>query len=97
MTGVVIPLMAVLAVWIVACIYCGYKLRIFAFLAVLVAGLALNLCWMVLGLKAHPFEPHALVAQASLAVYGICAFGLGLLIGRAVRRWRATAVDSGEV
>jgi len=97
MTPIIGILLAALALWLLACVYYGYRMRFVGFLAVLVGGLALNMGWMVVGLSAHPFEPHALVAQASLAAYGLGTFVLGLLIGRAVRQWRATAVDSGGV
>jgi putative Mn2+ efflux pump MntP len=95
--GLILILGAFLVVWMGACVYYGYKARIVAFLAVLCTGLAINLTWMMVGLNARLTEPNLLIALASAAVYGVCAFGFGMLVGRLVRAWRASAVDSPEV
>lgn len=94
MTVLVSILIGCLAIWMSACAYTGYKVLPVRFLVVLLAGLMANSAWMVLGLDARLTEPHALVTLASAAVYGLCAFGLGLILGRFVRQWRASAVDS---
>lgn len=93
MNMTVLTLMAVLAVWMVICGWCGYRKRVFAFLAVMVLGLALNMAWMIIGLNARPFEAHALMAEMSVLMYGIGAFGVGWMIGRLVRQFRKTRVE----
>jgi hypothetical protein len=57
-----------------------------------VIGLALNMVWMMGGLDAHPLEVHALIAQASVTLYALCAFGLGWFVGRIARAWAASRV-----
>lgn len=94
MSGLILLLMALLVIWMMACAYYGYKARFLAFLAVLCAGLAINVVWMVFGLNARLTEPHLLIALASVVVYAFCAFGCGWLTGRLVRQWRASVVDS---
>ena len=61
------------------------------------AGLALNMAWMMIGLNARLLEINALIAQASAALYACAAFGCGWLAGRIMREWRASRVDSGGV
>jgi hypothetical protein len=92
--GFVLVLMALLAIWMIACGYYGYTKRFVRFLIVLCVGLTANVIWMMVGLDASLGEPHMLIALASAAVYGACAFGIGLLAGRLVRAWRASTVDS---
>ncbi len=94
MSGLVWILLAVLTVWMIGCAYCGYKRRIRGFLIVLVAGILANVIWMTVGLDARLTEPHVLMALVAGCLYGACAFVIGLLAGRLVRQWRATAVDS---
>ena len=97
MSGTVLALAVVLLAWMALCAMCGLRWRPIVFLAALAGGLALNLAWMVLGLDAKPFEPHALMAQGALALYGIGSFGAGLLARRLVQAWRETAVGEPEV
>lgn len=94
MNWLLILLVTVLVIWMLLCARCGYHLRLIRFLGVLIGGLALNMGWMVFALKAHPFEPNALVAQASAVLYAITAFGSGWLVGRLVRQWRASGVET---
>ena len=97
MNMLVLILISLLIFWMLACAYCGYHLRILRFFAVLMAGLALNMAWMMIGLNARLFEINALIAQASAALYACAAFGCGWLAGRIMREWRASRVDSGGV
>lgn len=92
MTPLIATLIAVLAIWLLACAWCGYRQRLIGFVAVVCAGFALNACWMVFGLNARPFEPNALIAQASAGLYAFCAFGLGWFTGRIRRAWRDSRV-----
>jgi len=92
MTALAFALIAVLLVWMTACVWTGYKVRTKSFLVVLAVGLGLNMAWMMIGLDARALEPHALVAQVAIALYGISAFGFGWLIGRVRRAWRESAV-----
>ena len=94
MNNLVLLLMVVLAVWMVACAYCGYKVLLRRFVTILCAGLVANAAWMMLGLNARLSEPHVLIALVAVVVYAVCAFGCGWLAGRLVRQWRASAVDS---
>jgi hypothetical protein len=93
MTVTIVTLVLVLAVWMLACGWCGYRMRFMAFLGVLLSGLALNMAWLVFGLKARPFEPHAVMAETSVLMYGLTAFGVGWLAGRLVRQWRESRVE----
>jgi hypothetical protein len=92
----VYALVSVLAVWMLAVGYCGYARRFVLCLGVLAIGVALNATWMVFGLGAHPVEPHALMAQASLLLYGFCALGAGWLVGRIARLFRDSRVDDAD-
>lgn len=85
-----------LAVWMFACAYAGYHKRFVLFGGVLLAGLALNTLWMVLGLNAKPLSPNALVAHAGIVLYGISAVALGFLVGRISRAFRASRVETDE-
>ncbi len=98
MTGTITFLIAVLAVWMLACAWCGFRARFVLFLGVLIFGLALDAGWIVFGLHTQLLDPHAMMAQAAVALYGICAFGAGWLAGRIVRQWRDSRVnrDQGE-
>lgn len=93
MSQLVPLLVAVLGLWLCLCLYTGFALRLGLFCLVVLAGLALNMAWMVMALEAHPFEVNALVAQGSLVTYGLCAFGLGWFAGRMHRRWQASRLD----
>jgi putative Mn2+ efflux pump MntP len=95
--GLVIILVTMLAVWMIAAAYCGYKMLLRRFVTVLCAGLAVNVAWMMLGLNASLTEPSFLITLVASGMYALCAFGCGVLTGRLVRQWRASAVDSGEV
>ncbi len=96
MTTTVTILVTVLALWMLICGWCGYGKRFGTFVLVLLAGLALNAVWMAFGLGAHPFEPHALMAQFSAALYGLCAFGCGWLAGRVARQWQDSRVEDAD-
>ena len=87
----------IIALWMSACCFCGFKGRFIAFLAVLFVGLAANMSWMVFGLSAHVLEPNALIAQVSALLYAFCAFGTGLFAGRIQRAWVDSRVEEGEV
>ena len=93
MNGLAVILVTILAVWMLVCIRCGMRRRWRLFLAVLAVGLALNMAWMMIGLDARWLEPHAIMAQAAVALYGLSAFGLGWLVGRIRRAWRESAVQ----
>ncbi|APE43057.1 hypothetical protein BOO69_06220 [Sulfitobacter alexandrii] len=97
MTGTIAVLVAILAAWMLACAVQGYRVRLLGFAGVLVLGLALNMLWMTLHLDARPLEGNALIAQAALTLYGLCAFGAGWLVGRVVRQFRASRVDDSTV
>ena len=93
MNFLAVTLVAILAIWMFVCIWCGMKQRHRSFLVVLIVGLGMNLAWMMIGLDARATEPHALVAQAAITLYGLSAFGLGWLAGRVRRAWRESAVS----
>ena len=96
MTPTVLVLAGILVLWMSICVWCGFTRRFRTFAVVLLAGLALNFAWMVLGLGAHLLERHALMAQAAVVLYGLCAMAAGWLAGRLVRHWRATRVEEGN-
>ena len=93
MTATEIILVLCLALWMGACAYCGYQRRFLGFLAVLLAGLAVNMAWLMQGLSAHPFDVHALVMDAALTIFAVCAFAAGLYAHRVRRVWQETKVD----
>lgn len=93
MTSLAVILVTVLVIWMSACAACGYRSKVWAFVVVLVLGLGMNMAWMMIGLDARALEPHALIAQASVALYGCSAFGFGWLLGRVRRAWRESAVS----
>tara|TARA_R100000655_G_scaffold101486_1_gene146702 strand:- start:485 stop:784 length:300 start_codon:yes stop_codon:yes gene_type:complete len=93
LTPTLVALLAVFALWLIACIWAGFRARVLWFVIVLVIGLSLNALWMVFGLNARVFEPHALLAQLSVVLYAVGGFGLGWLLGRLVTRWRESRVD----
>lgn len=97
MNLLVAALIAVFVLWMLACAAAGFLARLKLFALALLAGLTLNMAWMMLGLGARPLEANALIAQASLTLYGLCAFALGWFFGRLARRLRQTHVDSGGV
>ncbi|KIN61492.1 hypothetical protein Z945_2484 [Sulfitobacter noctilucae] len=86
-------LFGILVVWMLACAACGFTRRYLRFLSVLLAGLALNLSWMVFGLQAHPFEVNVLMALTAALIYGVCAFFIGGFAGRIARAWRDSRVS----
>ncbi|MGJ8625539.1 MAG: hypothetical protein ACSHXB_01155 [Sulfitobacter sp.] len=92
MSMTVTTLVAILAVWMMVCGWCGYRRRGFAFLIVLIVGLGLNMAWMVFGLSARPFEAHAMMAEMSALMYGLGAFGVGWLLGRLARQFQVSRV-----
>lgn len=92
-TPTLVALLSVFAVWMIACLWAGYRASVWLFFAVLAVGLGLNATWMVFGLDARVFEPHALLAQASVISYAVGGFGFGWLAGRMVQRWRESRVD----
>ncbi|UWR12752.1 hypothetical protein [Sulfitobacter mediterraneus] len=97
MSLLVASLVAVLAVWMLACAWTGFHFNIKRFIAVLIIGLGLNMIWMMGWLNAHPFEINALIAQASAVLYALCAFGAGWFAGRIHRAWVASRVDQSDV
>ncbi len=86
-------ILAGLALWMLACAFAGYRARLGLFAVILVAGLALNTAWIVLGLGADPLSPPALSSHLSIVLFAISALGLGWLLGRLVRRFRDSRVD----
>ena len=97
MTPIVMTLVAVLGLWMLLCAWCGYGKRFGTFILVLLGGLGLNMAWMILGLKASPFELHAMMAEFSALLYAFCALGCGWLVGRVARQWQASRVDDSDV
>ena len=93
MNTLVVVLIAVLMVWMSVCAWCGFRKRISLFFCVLGVGLVLNMAWMVFGLDARIFEPHALMAQGAATLYGLSACGIGWLAGRVSREWRASKIE----
>lgn len=93
MNGLWGTLVGLLSLWMAACCFCGYKRRFVAFLAVLFVGLAANLCWMVFGLDARLLEVNVLIAQTSAVLYAVCAFAIGLFLGRIRRKWLESRVE----
>lgn len=93
MTPTLVALLGVFALWFGACVWCGFRGRVLRLFGVLAVGLALNAAWMVWALDAKVFEPHALVAQASLLLYAVGGFGFGWLAGRIAQRWRESRVE----
>ncbi|MFD2738531.1 hypothetical protein ACFSUD_03015 [Sulfitobacter aestuarii] len=93
MSLLLVLLVGILLLWLLACGWAGYRLRPLALIAILCGGLALNSAWMVFGLDAHPLERHALTAHAAAILYAFSAFGIGYLIGRVMRHWRADRVE----
>ena len=93
MTPLVLTLVTVLALWMLACAWCGYARRVGLFFVVLCAGFALNSLWMVIALDANPLRGHALTAHAATLLYGVSSVGAGWLVGRLVRQYRATRVE----
>lgn len=90
-------LVGFLVVFMGTFIHCGFRARYLRFFAVTLSGLALNLCWMVFGLKAHPFEVHVWVAQASATLYAVCAFAVGWFAARIRRAWRDAQISGPTV
>lgn len=93
LTPTLLALLAVFVLWLIACIWTGFRARVLWFFIVLVIGLSLNAIWVVFGLDARVFEPHALLAQVSVVLYAVGGFGLGWLAGRVAKRWRESRVD----
>lgn len=93
MSGLLIPLAALMLIWMGFCAWVGFQGRYFRFAAILLCGLALNMLWIVFGLRAQPFEANAVMAQAAAAIYALCAFGMGVFAGRIRRAWRESRVE----
>ena len=93
LTPTLAALLTVFVIWLIACIWTGFRARVLWFFIVLATGLALNATWMVFGLDGRVFEPHALLAQLSVLFYAVGGFGLGWLAGRVAKRWRESRVD----
>ncbi|NNK15991.1 MAG: hypothetical protein HKP51_03695 [Sulfitobacter sp.] len=87
-----ILLVTTLLLWMAACAICGYRGRFVGFLGVLLAGLTLNMVWMVYGLQAHPLETNALIAQGAASLYAVCAFSIGWFAARIRRAWRDSRI-----
>jgi len=96
LTPTLAALLTVFAVWLVACIWAGFRTRFLLFLLVLSIGLALNAMWMVFGLDARVLEPHALFAQVLVVLYAVGGFALGWVAGRLLHRWRDGRVDKDD-
>jgi len=92
MNMTLILLVTILLLWMAACTLCGYRGRFVGFLGVLLAGLTLNMAWMVYGLQAHPFEMNALIAQGAASLYAVCAFGMGWFAARIRRAWQDSRI-----
>jgi hypothetical protein len=86
-------LAAILCLWMVLCLVCGYRRRVLLFLGVLLTGLSMNQLWMYLGLQARPTEINAIIAQVAVVFYGISAFGTGWLVGRISRAWAESRIE----
>ncbi|MGB3244336.1 MAG: hypothetical protein WBB25_07370 [Sulfitobacter sp.] len=97
MNGLVLTLIAILAIWMLACAWCGFRGRFRIFAAVLLGGLVANQLWMMIGLSAKLIEPHVLLAQVAASFYAISALGAGWLAGRVARLWRASRVEDASV
>lgn len=93
MSGVILPLVVVLLIWMAACAWAGFARRFVAFLGILIVGLMLNTAWMVIALDATPFEANAVIAQGAATLYAVCAFGSGWFAGRIRRAWRQSRVE----
>lgn len=96
MSMTVTSMIAVLGVWMLACAWTGYHKRFARFGALVLVGLGVNMLWMVAGLKAHPLDANALLAEVSLLLYAVFAFGIGWLVGRLARQLQASRVDAGQ-
>lgn len=83
-----------LVIWMLACAVAGYRFRFLRFCVLLLTGLAINLTWMVFGLQARLTEPSVVIALGAATLYAASAFALGIVAGRFMRLWRASAVDS---
>ena len=97
MTPLVYALIVALGFWMAICAGCGFRRRVLLFVGALLTGLTINQLWMMAGLNAKFFEPHALMAQAAVVMYGLCAFGSGWLVSRVSQAWAESRVDGTEV
>ena len=95
MSMTVTSMIALLGVWMLAIGWTGYHKRFGRFMALLLVGLGVNMLWIVVGLKAHPLEANALLAEVAVLLYGIFAFGIGWLGGRLARQFQASRVNDG--
>jgi len=93
MNLMIVALLAALALWMLACAWCGFKMRFIGFLTVLVTGLTLNTIWLAYGLQVKPFEGHAMMAQLAALLFALCGFGVGWMAGRLNRQFRASRVS----
>lgn len=97
MMGTLTILLATLAIWMLACGWCGYRQNIVRFLALLLIGLLLNMGWTMLVLNANPFGAHGMGAQIAAVLYVFSAFGTGWLIGRIARQLRESRIDEAGI
>ncbi|WP_299874500.1 hypothetical protein [uncultured Sulfitobacter sp.] len=93
MSLTITSMIALLAVWMLAIGWTGYHKRFARFAALVLVGLGVNMLWITAGLKAHPLDPNALLAEASLLLYAVFAFGIGWLAGRLARQLQASRVE----
>ncbi len=93
MSLTITSMIALLAVWMLAIGWTGYHKRFARFAALVLVGLGVNMLWITAGLKAHPLHPNALLAEASLLLYAVFAFGIGWLAGRLARQLQASRVE----
>ncbi|UWR23621.1 hypothetical protein [Sulfitobacter sp. S190] len=92
MSAVVLALVAVLLGWMAVMAWCGYRRRWLLFLGVLLGGIAMNIVWIVLGLRADPFSNHAILAHASAVLYGLCSLTVGWILSRVIGSFRDSRV-----
>ncbi|MEM6304155.1 MAG: hypothetical protein AAF744_05505 [Pseudomonadota bacterium] len=97
MSPVVYALIIALCFWMALCAVCGFRRRFLLFLGTVITGLTINQIWMMAGLQANFLEPHALMAQMALIMYGLSAFGAGWLVSRITQAWADSRIDGPEV
>ena len=59
LTPTLAALLTVFVIWLIACIWTGFRARVLWFFIVLATGLALNATWMVFGLDGRVFGVRA--------------------------------------
>lgn len=90
----VMIVLALLLLWMFLCAWCGYKAQFKRYLMVLAVGLALDMFWMIYGLKAVPFSHEMLLALAAGVFWTLSSFGAGWIVGRFTRSWRESRVNA---